>query len=357
MKKRMLFITRKFPPSVGGMENGMYQIAKNLPDDDLDVKVVSLGKKQAHLVWFFPYILLYTLFHAKKYDYLFLGDGVICLCGVIAKKINPDIRRIIILHGLDVSYSNPVYQKYIRLFLKPSADLFACNSHYTASLAEQLDITEKDGLHTVVHGIDSNKYAGVTVSDQAEFRRQYAIKESDMILLTSGRLVKRKGVEWFIRNVLTQIEGVTYLVVGGGEEKENIEAAVKETKMEEKVRLLGKVSDQVLYNCYFNADVFVMPNIHVKNDAEGFGLVALEASLAGTLVVASNIDGIPDAIINGCNGILVEKENPDAFIGVLQSIRNNPAQYHDMAVSYQKYTSENCSWVKTCSRIRELLRQ
>ncbi|MDR1601380.1 MAG: glycosyltransferase [Tannerella sp.] len=52
-------------------------------------------------------------------------------------------------------------------------------------------------------------------------------------------------------------------------------------------------------------DAFLMPNIPVEGDMEGFGLVCLEASACGTLVFAADIDGIPDAVRNGKNGFLL----------------------------------------------------
>ena len=62
----------------------------------------------------------------------------------------------------------------------------------------------------------------------------------NMVCITVGRLVKRKGVEWFINNVMSRLSDypITYMVIGGGEERENIEKAVLENKLEDKVRLL-----------------------------------------------------------------------------------------------------------------------
>ena len=60
--------------------------------------------------------------------------------------------------------------------------------------------------------------------------------------------------------------------------------------------MIGEVSDDMLAAAYRSADVMVMPNIPVRGDMEGFGLVALEAAAAGLPVVASRIEGITDAI-------------------------------------------------------------
>lgn len=353
----MLFLTRKYPPSVGGMENVLYQMAKNMPDDNLDIHVVALGKSQKNLIWFFPYIVIYTIFNAHKYDYLFIGDGLLCLCGKIAKAINPRIKRIIIIHGLDITYPNPIYQLYLKSNLKRAADIYACNSHYTEKTLNKWGIQAQDGAFTITHGIDIHKYDGMTPIDNNSFRQKYHIPNSALIILTSGRLVRRKGVEWFIHNVMPHLNNAIYLVVGEGEEREQISSAITSHSLDNKVLLLGRVSDQDLLDCYFNVDLFVMPNIHIENNVEGFGLVALEASLAGTLVIASDADGIPDAVIDKKNGILIKSGDSKAFIEVINDIEVNRKDYANKAREYQAYTKTNCSWRNTCQQMKAALRQ
>lgn len=352
-KKKMLFITRKYPPSVGGMENGLYNMSINLPDNHLDVHVVALGRNQKNLIWFFPYILFYILVNAKKYDYLFLGDGLICMCGRVAKRVNFKLKRIIILHGLDISYKNPLYQFYLKRNLKKAAEIYACNSHYTENIARKWGL--KNGLCTITHGIDINKFTNCKVIDNRTFRDRYNIGDCELIIITVGRLVKRKGVEWFIRNVLPKISNAVYLVIGTGEERANIEKAIKEAEITAKVRLLGRVSEQELKSCYLNTDVFVMPNLHVKDNAEGFGLVALEASLAGLIVVASNVDGIPDAIVNGKNGYLIDSQDSKTFYKIISDIEQNRDRYKVIANQFKEYTIQHYSWSHTCKQIRDAI--
>ena len=68
-------------------------------------------------------------------------------------------------------------------------------------------------------------------------------------------------------------------------------------------------------NCLYQiSDLFVMPNISVKNDQEGFGIVLLEAGRYGLPVIASNIEGIKDAVIDGKTGHLIEEKNAQGFI-------------------------------------------
>ncbi|MDE7366223.1 MAG: glycosyltransferase family 4 protein [Lachnospiraceae bacterium] len=352
---KVLFITRKYPPETGGMENLCFNVADNLPSDEFEVKVVALGKKQIHLLWFFPYALLYVLFHVKHYDYLLVGDGLMCMCGTVCRWFAHNVKRVVILHGLDITYKNPIYQFYLKLFLKKSFDLFICNSRNTQKIAKDWGIT---GYTTVITpGINTDVFSTNTLTSVSQFRKKYNIPDDDMILITVGRLIKRKGVAWFVESIMSELKNVTYLVVGEGSERETIERHVEEKKLDKKVKLLGRISDKDWKECYQNADVFVMPNIHVEDDVEGFGIVAAEASLAGMIVVASNIDGIPDAIQHEKNGILVESENADAFLKVLVNIQDDLENWKRIAKDYSEFTRKNFSWVNICEEYRCKMKQ
>jgi glycosyltransferase involved in cell wall biosynthesis len=91
------------------------------------------------------------------------------------------------------------------------------------------------------------------------------------------------------------------------------------------------------------ADIFVMPNIRVEGDVEGFGIVAIEAAIQGLPVVASNIEGINDAIIEGHNGFLVESGNAQAFEDKIRDILDN-VNLNELSEQVSEYTKQNYSW-------------
>ena len=133
--------------------------------------------------------------------------------------------------------------------------------------------------------------------------------------MTSGRLVKRKGVEWFVSNVMPKIsKDYVYLISGEGEEGESIRKSIEKNKLEDRVFMLGRTSHELLKLLYNAGDVFVMPNIHVEGDMEGFGIVMLEANSVGLPVVASKIEGIKDALKDKVTGLFAEEKNTDDFI-------------------------------------------
>lgn len=146
--------------------------------------------------------------------------------------------------------------------------------------------------------------------------------EDKKILLTVGRLVKRKGHQWFIANVIPKLPKDTiYLIAGDGEEKENIAQTITKLGLEKRVFLLGRISDELKKDLYNSSDLFIIPNINIKGDMEGLGIVAIEAGSAGLEAIASNTEGIRDAIVNGKTGWLVETGNSKDFIDKINGQR------------------------------------
>lgn len=265
---RLLCVTRKYPPSVGGMEKFCYDLFGHFnKENDIDKEILALGKSQKHLIWFLPYCTLYLMLNARKWDVIFYGDSLLCGPAFFAKLVAPKTKAVVDVHGLDVIYPNRFYQLYLKLFYH-CFDKYICNSTNTEQTLHERNIT-----NTVVvnRGVDVNKFENIKL-DKRLFRSSYNLPEDAFILLTVGRLVKRKGVEWFIRNVMSKLheDNVYYMIVGGGEEESTILKAIKEHGLADKVKMMGRVSEEALDAMYVNSDAFVMPNIYIPNDRSHF---------------------------------------------------------------------------------------
>ena len=112
-----------------------------------------------------------------------------------------------------------------------------------------------------------------------------------------------------------------YFISGDDPEKNKIQRIITQKKLQKKVLLLGITNFETLKLLYNSADIFVMPNINVKGNMEGFGIVALEAASCGLPVVASNIEGIKDAVLEGKTGFLIEEKNAENFIKKIRELK------------------------------------
>jgi len=181
------------------------------------------------------------------------------------------------------------------------------------------------------------------------------------VLLTVGRLIERKGVVHFLTDVmprmLAQRQDFCYMIVGEGPQRELIETRITSLHLEEHVVLLGRVDDDTLRAAYHLADLFVMPNIPVQNDIEGFGLVALEAAAAGRYVVASRLDGIPEAIVPGQNGTLLDPLDSEAFAATILDLLADDEKRQILGRQAREFVRDRYSWDIVARRYQQVFMQ
>ncbi len=332
---RVLFITRKYPPKIGGMESLSHGLTTGFPEPKT---TISLGRSQAHLIWFLPYAVLRVALTARRYDVIHLGDALLCIAGFVPRILLG--RRVAVsVHGLDLTYRSRLYQAYLSLFLR--ADLFIANSQSTQRIAEAKGLSP---VRTILIGVADRYFDVVRGRHQdAELEQKAAGR---VILVTLGRLVRRKGAVWFVQHVLPKLSNVLYVLVGAGPDHDEIVRAAHESGTSHAVWLAGSVSDERLLALLAGADIFVMPNISVPGNVEGFGIVAIEAAASGLPVVASRLEGIPDAVSDGENGSLVMPKNSEAYIAVLESLVKDEAERRRQGERGRAYTALHSAWPK-----------
>ena len=107
----------------------------------------------------------------------------------------------------------------------------------------------------------------------------------------------------------------------------------------------GKLSPEALANEYKSANVFTLPAIvDSKGDTEGLGVVLIEAMELGLPIVASNVGGIPDVVIDGETGILVPEKDPEALANAYKRLAAEPELVKHLLVGAQKRINECFTW-------------
>jgi glycosyltransferase involved in cell wall biosynthesis len=256
------------------------------------------------------------------------------------------------VHGLDVTYGARMYQALIPRALR-HLDLAIADS-----VATERSLHERTGAlpRSEVIPLGVNSLPRPDDASSRRFEESIGVAGAP-VLLTVGRLVPRKGVAWFVQQVLPDLPtDVVYMVIGQGAERDAILAAASAAGVSSRVRLLGHVDDGVLAAAYARADVFVMPNIDIPGDMEGFGLVALEAAAAGVPVVAARLEGITEAVRHGRNGFLLPSRDADAFVGCLKRLLALPAgQRRTIGERMARYALDTFGWDKTATRYLEVM--
>jgi glycosyltransferase involved in cell wall biosynthesis len=354
----ILFVTRKYPPSTGGMQNAAYELYKSLAITN-DVTLIKWGGANKALPVIYPLLFIRALIKglANKPDVIYLQDGIMAPMGSMLRLL---LRRptVITIHGKEATYGNPIYKMIIPPFVRKQNVLVAVSKETEQTVRKAIPGTKP---LVIFNGVSDSYYS--PQNREAQFAAVASAVGMPLdelrtykLLHTNGRLVRRKGVLWFIDEVMPKLVAerpVLYLVSGDGKDRELIQAAIEDKGLQHNVRMLGRVSDELLRNLYNVADLFVMPNIPVPNDMEGFGLVALEAASCGTPVVASKLEGIQDAIIDRKNGFLIPPTNSAEYVRVISRELYSSSLPKE---AVRGYTLDHYSWVGTAHQYEEIMR-
>lgn len=301
-RPRILFISRSYPPDVGGIQTHNHDLAAAL-GQLTEVRVISNGRGRSALPWFLPWAALRALVPAPRYDAVLLGDAVLSSVGWLIKRLRPRTFVVSVVHGLDLTWTLRVYQTFwVRRFL-PSLDRFVAVSEETRRVAVGLGLPP-DRVLVIPNGVVAGELPERDLDAMASLLGRPL--EGHRLVLSLGRLVRRKGFAWFAEAVMPLLpEDVLYIVAGEGPERERIAEAAARAGVVNRVLLLGRVDDRARETLFGGANVFVQPNVAAPGDMEGFGIVVLEAGATGLPVVASRLEGLKDAVNDGVNGVLV----------------------------------------------------
>ena len=253
----------------------------------------------------FPFRVLFVgAFHALQGHRIHLGDAALSSFLVLFRFLGAR-HMTVTACGLDVLFPNNFYQWMIRRTL-PYAVKVICISKATAAHVRRSGVAEEK---------ISILPCGIFFEGLSSFDDPHNVSPS---LITIGRLIPRKGVAWFLSSVFPQLRkkypGMTYDIVGEGPERKTIERICREYAFGNAVRMHGAVTEKKKAELLSRADLFVMPNVPIEGDMEGFGTVCIEASSRGVPVVAARLEGIEDAVVEGRTGFFFHPRDGDSCV-------------------------------------------
>ena len=321
---RPLFVTRKFPPSVGGMETLSAGVWRTL-DAASDAQLLAHRGSNRWLALWLPAAAARTAWRVVRHR----PDVVLCGDAVVHATLSPILRLLRVSHatmvmGLDITYDRPLYRHTVVRLLRRAPRVLAI-SEATAAAAVAMGVPAERAV-VVRLGVE---VPDVDADDRARARaavlQRWGLPEDATLLLTLGRLVRRKGALWFTENVVPATSPrAHYLVAGTGPDAAAIEAAAAANHVGLRVHLLGQVTTEEREELLRGSDLFIQANVPVPGDMEGFGLVTVEAAVRGTPVLASGIEGIRDAVIEGGTGTLVPAADVDRWIEAVEVALADP---------------------------------
>lgn len=362
---RLLFVSHSLPPAGRPLENvgGIQRVAIELldalrahPEVELVPLVLESAWRDRH--WRVPLFLAHALREVPRLVRRGEVDAVL-FASMVTGALAVPLRRTLVRHGVpvaviayghDVTMAFPPYQWWVpRVFA--AADRVLPISRATADAARARGLPD-DRCVVVPLGVDFRRFP--PPGDRAAHRRALRAALGDparplpdgaLLLCAVGRQVERKGFRWFVDAVMPRLPDDVHLwLAGDGPEHGRIRAAVAAHGLAGRVRLLGRRTDEEIALLYRGADLFVMPNIHVPGDMEGFGLVMLEAGANGLPTIAARLEGIADVVTDGENGVLVESEDAEQFAAAILRFHRDRELLARASASAERHTRATFGW-------------
>jgi glycosyltransferase involved in cell wall biosynthesis len=176
--------------------------------------------------------------------------------------------------------------------------------------------------------------------------------ESEVRLLFVGRLVKQKGLDVLMRALGKLPLNLNWRLVlaGDGPEWTAIAGDAARLGLSRRVEYRGWLGKEMLATVYSEADLFVLPSRD-----EGMPNALLEAMAAGLPVVATQVAGTSEAVVNGQTGLMVPPGDADALAGALQALISDPARRQAMGRAGQTRAAARYSWTAVAEAWLEVL--
>ena len=375
---QILFVSHSLPPAGRPLANvgGMQRVATQLHDALGEHDAVDLSSILLRSTWRWTHVRMppfmakawWTIYRRVRAD----NVDVVLFSSMVTAALAVPLRRTLeqhgvtsaaIVHGLDVTTPFPPYQWFVP-HVFDALDAVLPVSQATGDACLERGLTP-DKLHVVPNGIALDRFP--PLRDRSSMRRtlQEALGTSDhplpddaLLLCSVGRQVERKGFTWFIKHVMPRLpDNVHYWLAGDGPRADEIQAAIDHHGLNGRVRMLGRVSESNLIHLYRGADLFIMPNVPINGDMEGFGIVMLEAGLGGCPVVASRLEGIRDVVTEGVNGHLVAPERPQAFVNAILRYHNHPEMLDTASKRAARHVANTFGWDAVANQYVEVLGQ
>ena len=300
-------------------------------DEGISIYPVRISRSIAPITNLLATLKLYRFLRRQRFDVVHVHTPVASLVGRLAAWAARVPLILYTAHGFYFHENmNPrarwLYIQLERLFGHLTDFLFT-QSREDAVTAVAVGIMPADRVEAIGNGVPTRDFADVPTSAVAEMRALFDMPVHSIVVGTIGRLVKEKGYRELMRaanEVLQSFPSTVFVIAGDvltGERdpfvKEIAHAIAVEPNLRGAVRLVGFVSN---VPAFMNAlDVFVLASYR-----EGMPRSVIEAMAAGKPVVATDIRGCREEVVDGVTGFLVPVRDADSLADRIRTLVTSP---------------------------------
>ena len=373
---KILMLTWEYPPRiVGGIARVVHDLSKRLIKDGHEVTVVTykdgdvpyyendkgvevyrVENYMIHPNNFIDWIMQLNfnmiakaseIIQKKgKFDVIHAHDWLVGNAAKVLKH-SFDIPVVATIHATESGRNSGIHdetQRYINdteWLLTYEATEVIVNSNYMKGHVQSLFGLPFDKINVVPNGINLTNFNGV--ERDYDFRRQYAM-DNEKIILYLGRLVYEKGVQHLISampKILDNYHDAKLVIAGKGGMIDDLKAQVEAMGLSNKVCFAGYLNAKQVQKMYKCADIAVFPSTY-----EPFGIVALEAMLAGVPAVVSDIGGLNEIVEHRENGMKSYAGNPNSIADSVITLLYDKQLSANIAKKAKAKVKQEYNWTK-----------
>ena len=373
---KILMLTWEYPPRiVGGIARVVHDLSKRLIKDghevtvitykdgdlpeyenDKGVEVYRVENYMIHPNNFIDWILQLNFNMVAKateimnkkgnFDVIHAHDWLVANSANTLKKAFK-IPMVATIHATESGRNSGIHddtQRYINdteWLLTYEATEVIVNSNYMKGHVQGLFGLPFDKISVIPNGINLNNFTGI--DRDYDFRRRFAM-DNEKIILYVGRLVYEKGVQHLISampKILENYHDSKLVIAGKGGMIDELKSQVESMGLSNKVYFTGYLNQKEVQKMYKCADVAVFPSTY-----EPFGIVALEAMLAGIPTVVSDIGGLNEIVEHGVNGMKSYTGNPNSIADSVLSLLFDPQLAMNVTKNAKNKVKDEFNWQK-----------
>jgi phosphatidylinositol alpha-1,6-mannosyltransferase len=363
-RPRIYLLTWDYPPSIGGIQRWMYELARTLPDADLttfapavagsrafdglrDVRVQRVGgAHRGPRPWVFLLALVVCAASVVRRPALIVCGHVVTMPAARLLQLVLGIPYVVFVHGVEIRGRR--WRRLIGRGLR-RADMIFTNSVFTQSAVLRYGI-DADRVRILYPGVDPRLFTGTRPGGAAGRKTILSVSRLDEHYKGHDRILRALPL------VRARCPEVRYVIAGGGILHRYLRQMASSLGVADIVEFRGEVPDEALPSLYADCDVFVQMSREAPNGGvEGFGIVCLEAGAAGKPVVAGRSGGLPDAVRHGETGLLVDPEDTIAVADAILSLLENPEWAADLGRRGRTRVQQDFTWDAMGLRARGLI--
>lgn len=284
-----------------------------------------------------------------------------CWSGNIALLLGKALRipTIMLAHGNEILQLRGKAWPKQHLSLR-NADAMVAISNYTKGLLLERGLGEQriEVLHL---GADPDVFYPLPPPEIERIKEGYGLA-GKRVLLTVGNLFLRKGQDMVIRalaEVRKSIPNIFYLLVGEGRDQAVLQGLAASLGLAENVRFMGVIEDwSRLRELYNICDAYIMTSrLQIKEGSvENFGIAFLEANSCGKPVIGGRSGGVPEAVLDGLTGLLVDPESTEAITEAIIAILSDGDLACRLGEAGRRRVVEELNWRMVGIRMERICR-